>query len=83
VTAPLFLILSIFLPESPLWLVKRGREKDAMEVLEKLRGPDYPVNIEIEELKVCVSSDKKSGTKSLKVIKSNKFNFNPSKSKLN
>lgn len=36
-----FLVLSLWVPESPRWLVKMGRSQKAAKVLEKIGGPDY------------------------------------------
>ena len=41
----LFLILSPFLPESAVWLTKKGLEKEAVKALRCVRGPDYPVQV--------------------------------------
>ena len=43
----LFLILSPFLPESAVWLTKKGFEKEAVKALQCVRGPDYPVQVKI------------------------------------
>ena len=43
----LFLILSPFLPESAVWLTKKGLEKEAVKALRCVRGPDYPVQVNI------------------------------------
>merc|ERR1719285_155119 len=48
--APVLLgVSAIFLPESPFWLVERGRDKEAYQSLRKLRGPDYDVQPELDE----------------------------------
>jgi len=39
--ALLFFILALFLPESPRWLIKMKREKQAMHTLQKIGGRDY------------------------------------------
>ena len=41
----LFLILSPFLPESAVWLTKKGLEEEAVKALRCVRGPDYPVQV--------------------------------------
>ena len=41
----LFLVLSPFVPESPLWLTKQGKDEQAVKALEIVRGPDYPVQV--------------------------------------
>ncbi|TRY77327.1 hypothetical protein TCAL_06963 [Tigriopus californicus] len=46
----IFLLLVYFLPESPLWLVKQNRVKEAETILTWLRGEDYPILQEVEEL---------------------------------
>jgi hypothetical protein len=46
-------MFSYYLPESPLWLVKRGHEEDARESIAQLRGPGYQTSHEIKELILC------------------------------
>ena len=41
----LFLVMSPFLPESPLWLTKRGKDEEAVKALEIIRGREYPVQV--------------------------------------
>ncbi|KAF4180769.1 hypothetical protein CNMCM8694_007768 [Aspergillus lentulus] len=36
-----------FLPESPHWLISRGRFDEAAATLRKLRGPDFPADAEV------------------------------------
>jgi sugar porter (SP) family MFS transporter len=45
----LFLVASLFVPESPRWLAARGRREDALRVLERLGGRDYARRV-IEDL---------------------------------
>lgn len=45
ISAILFLILSPFLPESPLWLTKQGFEEKAEKALKIIRGSNYPVKV--------------------------------------
>jgi MFS transporter, SP family, arabinose:H+ symporter len=39
IPAVLFLVLLFIVPESPRWLVKNGRDEDALDTLEKVNGP--------------------------------------------
>ena len=50
VPALIMLLLQLRLPESPRWLVKRGREDDARGVLERVRPDGYDVGPELGEI---------------------------------
>jgi len=39
--AAAFLVLLFFVPESPRWLAKRGREEEARQILTKVDGPEH------------------------------------------
>ena len=55
--AAVFLILVMFIPESPRWLMIRGRDEKAKDVFEKIGGKDY-AHIELEAIKVAGDSNK-------------------------
>ena len=40
-----FLVLCALLAESPVWLVKKGRQGEAAKALQWLRGKEYPVKV--------------------------------------
>uniref|UniRef100_A0A0P4WCL5 Major facilitator superfamily (MFS) profile domain-containing protein n=1 Tax=Scylla olivacea TaxID=85551 RepID=A0A0P4WCL5_SCYOL len=48
-TVPTFIAL-LFLPNSPRWLVTRGREQEAYKALVFLRGPQYNSKIELQSV---------------------------------
>lgn len=49
----------ISIPESPRWLVRRGRYQDALQSLQILRGSDADVDDEFESIKEsCLASDR-------------------------
>ena len=58
----IFLMLSAFLPESPVWLMRKGYKDSARKVLMTLRGNRYDINPEIKELEnlVAVSNHENS-----------------------
>ena len=43
--AAIFILISVFLPESPLWLTKHGQDDMAKKALEIVRGPKYPIQV--------------------------------------
>ncbi|OXU25602.1 hypothetical protein TSAR_013695 [Trichomalopsis sarcophagae] len=47
---PFLVSVVFFLPESPTWLVQKGRKPEACKVLRSLRGSKYDVGQEIAEL---------------------------------
>uniref|UniRef100_A0A0B7A4X1 Major facilitator superfamily (MFS) profile domain-containing protein n=1 Tax=Arion vulgaris TaxID=1028688 RepID=A0A0B7A4X1_9EUPU len=49
----------IYLPESPRWLVMKGKDERAMKVLQRIRGKEN-VQDEINEIKQAVEEDKKN-----------------------
>ncbi|KAI5426766.1 sugar transporter ERD6-like 7 [Lathyrus oleraceus] len=54
-TAVLLLGL-FFIPESPRWLAKRGRADDFVAALQILRGKDYDISQEAEEIQDYITS---------------------------
>ena len=53
----IFLCLCWLLPESPVWLMRRGRESDARLTLTWLRGVKYDIEPEMEELEQIVAQE--------------------------
>jgi len=57
-----FLLLSPFLPESPHFLVRKGKLEEAMKTLQKLRGSSYRgVEEEVQEVILVTSSNGREG----------------------
>lgn len=50
------------MPESPRWLIKRGRYNNAVAVLRSIRGPE--VNVETEALAIQQSCEEVDGSDS-------------------
>ncbi|MCK4465412.1 MAG: sugar porter family MFS transporter, partial [Bacteroidales bacterium] len=57
--AGFFFFALLFIPESPRWLVKKGRTDDSLAILTKINGAK---NAEVEILEIKETVDKKSGS---------------------
>ena len=64
-----FLVISVFLPESPLWLIKNGKDEKAQKILERIRGNNYPAYVEAKEIFACVNTQRSDEPFLLKMIK--------------
>ena len=71
----MFLFLCWRLPESPVWLMRKGNEKGARETLQWLRGDDYNVTPEIDELKDVINDEmvENEEQSSFKILTSRSF----------
>merc|ERR1711884_114547 len=69
-----FLLLCWRLPESPVWLMRKGREEEARQTLAWLRGGKYDIEPEVEELRSIITEEQNSsGTSVLKMLKKRTF----------
>ena len=71
----LFLSVCWLLLESPMWLVRQNRKEEAINTLRLLRGENYVVDEEIEEMQNIVEEEKKTRDAKSKwsIIKSRTF----------
>ncbi|GFY98763.1 major facilitator superfamily protein [Actinidia rufa] len=53
---PLWFWVSFFIPESPRWLAKVGRQKDFEVALQRLRGKDADISEEKDEIQVPITA---------------------------
>ncbi len=56
IPAFLFFLLMFFVPESPRWLLKYGKDKQAARILERLGGQQYAA-FEVEDIKKTLASE--------------------------
>lgn len=50
VTVVLYFVATLFIPDSPVWLVSTGREEDARATLLRLRGRQYCVEYDLQQI---------------------------------
>ena len=58
--ALLFLIIIFFIPESPRWLVTKGKEEKAIHIFERIYISFQEVRLQLDETKSVLSSESKS-----------------------
>ncbi|KAF2883261.1 hypothetical protein ILUMI_22912 [Ignelater luminosus] len=56
----LFAIAFLFQSETPVYLMKQGKEPEARETLIRLRGDSYDVDSELKEIKKAIQEDQES-----------------------
>lgn len=52
----------LFIPESPYWLLKNGKEKLALRALMKLRAPEHDVDAELSSIKDALQQQQQNGS---------------------
>lgn len=58
--AVIFFIVIFIIPESPRWLIVKGKEGDATRVLSKIYNDQQIVNFQVDETKMMLQSEGKS-----------------------
>ena len=64
----LILVLMPFMPESPVYLLSKQREADAMNSLERLRGPEHDTWGEIQQIRKSLAEQEAVGSVSVKEL---------------
>merc|ERR1719397_395887 len=64
----IFLALCWKMPESPMWLMREGRETEARQTLQWLRGNDYNMEPEVKELEALLAEGKNNSEKSVREL---------------
>jgi sugar porter (SP) family MFS transporter len=57
IPAAIFLLLTLGIPESPRWLLKRERIDDARAVLKRINGDDAMVEAEMSEIRAAIAHE--------------------------
>jgi len=65
VVTVLFFIIAFFIPESPRWLIVRGRDEEAMKIFRRLKASDDDARAEYAMTKSSVQGEVKSEWKAL------------------
>ena len=63
-----FLLLCWRLPESPVWLMRRGREEEARRTLAWHRGNKYDIEPEVEEIREVIEEEEKKSEQSVREV---------------
>ncbi|XP_050535056.1 uncharacterized protein LOC126902078 [Daktulosphaira vitifoliae] len=66
----MFILVLLLAPETPTYLLRNGRRKEAEHSLLLLRGPEYDITGEIEELQQQLDEDQKRSSKLKDLISS-------------
>ncbi len=60
----IFLILLVFVPESPRYLIQKGRDSEAFKTLSRING-DEIAKKETQEIKISIETEKNTSVKQL------------------
>ena len=63
-----FLLLCWRLPESPVWLMRNDKEKEARRTLTWLRGGKYDIEPEVEEIKEVIKEEERKSQQSVREV---------------
>ena len=45
-----------------MWLIKKGQDERALKIIQRIRGTNYPANVEAKEISACVNAQKSDKT---------------------
>ena len=69
IPAFLFFILAFIIPESPRFLIKNGKNSQALSILERIGGKEYAKNEEVNVIRTVTSASQKINWNELKAKK--------------